>query len=96
MQFSLFFVVLSKDNEGGNGHEYSEKCKSTNCRYNEKIRMTMIKLRVEATNEDIDWVLKMLETNKKVKIQSNSESLDIKGTKRYKRMYIDLIRSENE
>lgn len=56
----------------------------------------MIKLRVEATNEDIDWVLKMLETNKKVKIQSNSESLDIKGTKRYKRMYIDLIRSENE
>ncbi len=52
----------------------------------------MIKLRAMGTKNELKWVRKVLERDKRIKVISVSEMYENKGTNRYYRMYADVER----
>jgi hypothetical protein len=50
----------------------------------------MIKLRIQGTMNDIEWFKEEIEKSKNIKINSISEPLANKGTKKYFRVYADI------
>jgi len=56
----------------------------------------MLKIRLQGTTKDIKWFIKILNRDKRFVINNPSEPQDIKGTKKYKRMYTEVFRSEDE
>lgn len=52
----------------------------------------MIKLRLQGTKEDIEWLEKQLNSCSQVKVLESSESFNNKGTNRYFRKYIEVTK----
>ncbi len=52
----------------------------------------MVKLRAMGTKNELKWVRKVLERDKRIKVLSISEMYANKGTNRYYRMYADVER----
>ena len=50
----------------------------------------MVKLRAMGTKNELKWVRKVLERDKRIKVISISEMYANKGTNRYYRMYADV------
>lgn len=54
----------------------------------------MIKLRIMGLPNDLKWFEKLLKRHRKVKVDNISERLPIKGTKRYKRVNMEIDKVE--
>ena len=54
----------------------------------------MIKLRIMGLPNDLKWFEKLLKRHRKVKVDNISERLPIKGTKRYKRVHMEIDKVE--
>ena len=52
----------------------------------------MLKIRLQGTTNDIKWFMKNLSRDKRFKINTPSDPQDIKGSKKYKRVYTEYIR----
>ena len=56
----------------------------------------MLKIRLQGTRKDIKWFMKMLEKDKRFVLGSVSDIYDNNGTFRYKRLYADIFRNDEE
>ena len=56
----------------------------------------MIKIRIQGTTNDIKWFLKILKRDKRFILNNPSELMDIKGTGKYKRVYTEVFRDEED
>ena len=56
----------------------------------------MIKIRLQGTTRDIKWFLRLLRQDTRFFMVDPSEPMDIKGTKKYKRVYSQIYRKEEE
>ena len=56
----------------------------------------MLKIRLQGTTKDLKWFLKMLARDKRFVANKPSEPMDIKGSNRYKRVYTEIFRSEDD
>ncbi len=55
-----------------------------------------IGIRLQGTEEDLKWFLRMLEEKNDIEIISHSELYQNKGTSRFFREYVDVIRKKSE
>ena len=56
----------------------------------------MLKLRIQGERNDIKWFLKILERDKRFILNEPSEPMEIKGTSRYKRVYVEIFRNKDD
>lgn len=56
----------------------------------------MIKIGVMGKDEDLDWVLKLLEAHADVEVKSSSPTYMLNGTTQYRRRYIEIERAEEK
>ena len=56
----------------------------------------MLKIRLQGTTNDIKWFMKILSRDKRFDINTPSEPQDIKGSKKYKRVYTEIFRDKEE
>jgi hypothetical protein len=56
----------------------------------------MLKIRLQGTTNDIKWFLKILNRDKRFFLNTPSDPQDIKGTKRYKRVYTEIFRNKED
>lgn len=56
----------------------------------------MLKIRLQGTTKDLKWFLKMMARDKRFVTNKPSEPKDIKGSDRYKRVYTEIFRSEED
>ena len=56
----------------------------------------MIKVRVQGTKREIRWFLKLLERDKRFSLENTSTFFNNKGTDRYKRLYTEVHRTQDE
>ena len=56
----------------------------------------MIKVRVQGTKREIRWFLKLLERDKRFRLENTSTFFNNKGTDRYKRLYTEVHRTQDE
>ena len=56
----------------------------------------MLKIRLQGTTNDIKWFMKILSRDKRFKINTPSDPQDIKGSKKYKRVYTEIFRDTDE
>ncbi len=54
----------------------------------------MVKLRVMGTPNDLKWFVKLIHRHKKIKVNSTSDNLPVKGSKRFKRVHMEIEREE--
>ena len=47
-------------------------------------------------DEDLDWVLKLLEAHADVEVKSSSPTYMLNGTTQYRRRYIEIERAEEK
>ena len=59
-------------------------------------RIDMLKIRLQGTTNDIKWFIKILTRDKRFKVNTPSDPQDIKGTKKYKRVYAEIFRDMDE
>lgn len=52
----------------------------------------MLKIRLQGTTGDIKWFLKILSRDRRFQMNTPSDILQIKGSKKYKRAYAQLFR----
>ena len=50
----------------------------------------MVKLRVMGTPNDLKWFVKLIHRHKKIKVNSTSDNLPVKGSKRFKRVHMEI------
>ena len=53
----------------------------------------MIKLRIQGTKNDIRWIMRILEADGRYKVENTSTFFDNIGTKKYKRVYTEILRN---
>ncbi|MCR5228250.1 MAG: hypothetical protein K6E27_13705 [Eubacterium sp.] len=56
----------------------------------------MLKIRLQGTTNDLKWFIKMLSRDKRFVINTPSDPQDIKGSKKYKRVYTEVFRTKEE
>ncbi|MBR4760328.1 MAG: hypothetical protein IK078_09315 [Lachnospiraceae bacterium] len=56
----------------------------------------MLKIRLQGTEKDIEWFLNILEYDSRISVHNPSDPLDIKGTRKYKRLYLEVLRNIDE
>lgn len=56
----------------------------------------MLKIRLQGTTNDLKWFIKMLSRDKRFVINTPSDPQDIKGSKKYKRVYTEIFRTKEE
>ncbi len=56
----------------------------------------MLKLRIQGEKNDIKWFLKILERDRRFIMNEPSEPMEIKGTSRYKRVYVEIFRNKDD
>ena len=56
----------------------------------------MIKVRVQGTKREIRWFLKLLERDKRFRLENTSTFFNNKGTDKYKRLYTEVHRTQDE
>ena len=56
----------------------------------------MLKIRLQGTTDDLKWFIKMLSRDKRFVINTPSDPQDIKGSKKYKRVYTEVFRTKEE
>ena len=56
----------------------------------------MLKIRLQGTTNDIKWFLKILKRDKRFYMNTPSNPQEIKGTKKYKRVYTEVYRDGEE
>ena len=56
----------------------------------------MLKIRLQGTTNDLKWFIKLLKRDKRFVINNPSDPQDLKGSKKYKRMYTEVFRSNEE
>ena len=56
----------------------------------------MIKVRLQGTKEDMEWLEKQLSECPEVKITESSETFSNKGTNKYFRKYLEINKSEEK
>ena len=56
----------------------------------------MIKVRLQGTKEDMEWLEKQLSECPEIKINQMSETFSNKGTNKYFRKYLEINRSEEK
>jgi hypothetical protein len=56
----------------------------------------MLKIRLQGTTKDIKWFLKMMERDKRFVINNPSRFLPVKGTEKYKRVFTEVFRDEED
>ena len=56
----------------------------------------MLKIRLQGTTNDLKWFLKILERDKRFVTNEPSIPMDIKGSNKYKRVYTEVFRSEED
>ncbi|MBQ9199063.1 MAG: hypothetical protein IJ141_02665 [Lachnospiraceae bacterium] len=56
----------------------------------------MLKIRLQGTTNDIKWFMKILSRDKRFVINAPSEPQNIKGTRKYKRVYTEIFRDREE
>ena len=54
----------------------------------------LVKLRVMGTPNDLKWFVKLIHRHKKIKVNSTSDNLPVKGSKRFKRVHMEIEREE--
>ena len=54
----------------------------------------MLKIRLQGTKNDIKWFKKILERHPKVEVNEFSEFYQNKGTKRYYRVYTEVLKKD--
>ena len=54
----------------------------------------MLKIRLQGTQKDLRWFLKVLEQSEKLTVLSQSEIYNNKGTTKYYRVYADIEKAE--
>lgn len=55
----------------------------------------MLKIRLQGTTNDLKWFQKILERDKRIHVLSISEPFANKGTKKYFRVYADVVKRKN-
>lgn len=56
----------------------------------------MIKLRIMGTPNDIKWFVKLIHRHKKIKVNSTSDNLPVKGSNRFKRVHMEIDKNQEE
>ncbi|MFR3728304.1 hypothetical protein [Lacrimispora sp.] len=56
----------------------------------------MIKVRLQGTKEDMEWLEKQLSECPQIKISQRSETFSNKGTNKYFRKYLEINKSEEK
>ena len=56
----------------------------------------MIKVRMQGTKEDMEWLEEQLKKEPEVLITESSQAFQNKGTKRYYRRYLEIEKQENK
>ena len=56
----------------------------------------MLKVRVQGTKREIRWFLKLLERDKRFRLENTSTFFNNKGTDKYKRLYTEVHRTQDE
>lgn len=56
----------------------------------------MIKVRMQGTKEDMEWLEDKLKAEPEVMITDSSEAFQNKGTNRYYRRYLEIEKQENK
>lgn len=56
----------------------------------------MIKVRVQGTKREIRWFLKLMERDKRFRLENTSTFFNNKGTDKYKRLYTEVHRTQEE
>ena len=56
----------------------------------------MLKIRLQGTTKDIKWFLKMMQRDKRFVMNNPSDFMNIKGTVKYKRVFTEVFRSEDD
>jgi hypothetical protein len=56
----------------------------------------MIKVRLQGTKEDMEWLEKQLSECPEIKISQSSEPFSNKGTNKYFRKYLEINKSEEK
>lgn len=56
----------------------------------------MLKIRLQGTTKDLKWFIKILSKDRRFKVNTPSEPMDIVGTKKYKRVYTEIFRDGEE
>ena len=56
----------------------------------------MIKVRLQGTKEDMEWLEKQLSECPGIKISQSSETFSNKGTNKYFRKYLEINKSEEK
>ena len=56
----------------------------------------MLKIRLQGTMKDIKWFLKILNRDRRFIMNTPSEPMEIKGTTRYKRVFTEIFRDEED
>lgn len=56
----------------------------------------MLKIRLQGTTKDIKWFLKMLKKDSRFVMNEPSDFYDNRGTKKFKRVYTEIFRNEEE
>ena len=54
----------------------------------------MLKIRLQGTQKDLRWFLKVLEQSEKLTVLSQSEPFTNKGTNKYFRVYAEIDKKE--
>lgn len=56
----------------------------------------MLKIRIQGKNRDIKWFIRLLKKDTRFFMIEPSPQMDIKGTKKYKRVYTQIYRPKEE
>ena len=56
----------------------------------------MLKIRMQGTAQDIKWFTKMLKRDSRFITNEPSDTMPIKGTDKYKRVFIEIFRDEDD
>ena len=56
----------------------------------------MVKVRLQGTKEDMEWLEKQLSECPEIKITESSETFSNKGTSKYYRKYLEINRKNEE
>lgn len=56
----------------------------------------MLKIRMQGTTQDIKWFMKMMKRDSRFITNEPSEPMPIKGTDRYKRVFVEVFRDEDD
>ena len=52
----------------------------------------MLKLRIQGTQNDIRWFIRLLKSDSRFQVENTSTFFDNIGTKKYKRVYTEVFR----